>query len=108
MPIPEGAKTFSFDAKWGWWDGNSCGDGIAKIDVPHCGIHATITRGHVAQSFSCDVSAIAGGNLVIDKPHTTSCEYVIIGNPKIDAALSDRSSGRRMSTPNYKAACLNH
>jgi hypothetical protein len=85
VPIPtEHARSiFTFDVKWGWEDGNICGDNTAAVNLPQCGIDVVVTRGDPAQSFSCDVSSIAGGHLAINKPNDSGCEYVIIGNPKL-------------------------
>jgi len=83
LTVPQGAKRFTFKAMWGWWDGNGCGDGTATVSVPNCQSE-TITRAAATTpvEFDCNVAGLS--TVAINKPHTTSCEYIFIAEPQFD------------------------
>jgi CxxC motif-containing protein len=101
VSVPADAKTFSFSATWGWWDGNGCGDGKGRITVPACGIDASVSRGTaVVGPFMCDVSSLAGSSLKINHGHTTPCEYLMIGDPMFS---SQATTSTTMATTTAQA-----
>ena len=80
LAVPDGATKFTFEVSWGFWDGNGCGDGTANVNIDGC-MNVDIVRGsEVYGPYTCDVSRLR--TLRINKPYTSVCEYVVIGNPE--------------------------
>ena len=86
LAVPDGATKFTFESSWGWWDGRECGDGTANVNIDGC-MNVDIVRGsEVYGPYTCDVTSLR--TLKINKPHTSGCAYVVIGNPEFDYARS--------------------